>query len=96
MFFRIIYPRISHGLSKNQINAFNKLANTSNNILNVSKIQKISLPASYLIFSLKEIYDYINERTEDEDEESIYELKKLYFELKSLKNQEKKVSELLY
>jgi hypothetical protein len=57
-------------------------------------MQRVCLPASYLVFSIKEIFDYLNEQTEKG--ESVYSMRKNFKELKNLKEEEKRITDSLF
>lgn len=87
----MILPKISYGLNYNQISKMNLIVENDESIINPSEMQKISLPISNIIYILKEIVDFINEKTEYGV--SIYMLRRMHLELVKIKKEKRKISE---
>jgi hypothetical protein len=83
--------KINFSLNKKQICEFKHIVEANELIFNQNEIYRICKPASYLIYYLKEVSDYI-ERLEYGDLEKINKVKKLRRELYFLNKEEMKFS----
>jgi hypothetical protein len=84
---RKLHMKVNFALNKRQITEFKKIVDGNEIIFNQNEIYKICKPASYMIYYLKEMNEYI-EKVANGDLDKINEVKKLRRELTHLNKDE--------
>jgi hypothetical protein len=91
---RKLHTKINFALNKNQIAEFRSIVDANGIIFNQNEIFKICKPASYMIYYLKEMNEYID-KVANCDLEKINENKKLKRELQHLNKEEDKYAKYI-
>jgi hypothetical protein len=86
--------KVNFSMTKEQIFEFRRIAESNSAVFNQNEIFKICKPASYMVYYLKEINEYID-RLEQGDLARLNEVKKLRKELHVLNRDEAKYSKYL-
>ena len=97
LFFKVIYLEvfIKNSISPLQISNFNLIINKCSKLLKPSEISNINLGASYISYSIKEIYEYLN-MIQTEEGKKIHNWKIKIQNLNKILAEEEKLKEIIH